>query len=169
MVMTPPYVRLRLKDSFSGSSRCGASLIAPQYLLSAKHCFEQFWEWCIEPTDCLAYFRDLKTGRTNHEKGQFTIPIVEVFVKAGVSDLAVVMLKHKVEEHPDYKLGVPLQPIRLAAENPKPGDEVLTGGWGLTGQGLIKILIRVSQKTLFLRLSLALLTTHANRLCEPPK
>ena len=135
MVMTPPYVRLRLKDSFSGSSRCGASLIAPQYLLSAKHCFEQFWEWCIEPTDCLAYFRDLKTGRSNHEKGQFTIPIVEVFVKAGVSDLAVVMLKHPVEEHPDYKLGVPLQPIRLAAENPKPGDEVLTGGWGLTGKG----------------------------------
>ena len=110
----------------------------PFFNFPIVHCFTKFWDECIEPTDCLAYFRDLKTGKTNHEKGQFYIPIVEVFIKAGVSDLAVVMLKHPVEEHPDYKLGIPLQPIRLAAENPKPGDEVLTGGWGLTGQGLIK-------------------------------
>ena len=39
----------------------------------------------------------------------------------------------KVEEHPDYGLGVPLQPIRLATENPKIGDKVLTAGWGVTG------------------------------------
>ena len=131
----PYIVRLSLKESFSGKSRCGASLIAPQYLLSAKHCFEKFWDQCLKPTDCLAYFRDLKPGRTNHEPGEFKIPIIRVYEKEGVSDLAVVKLKHPVEEHPDYKLGVPLQPIRLAAENPKPGDEVLTGGWGLTGKG----------------------------------
>ena len=131
----PYIVRLTLKESQSEYSICGASLIGSQYLLSAKHCFTKFWEWCIEPTDCLAYFRDLKPGRSNHERGEFFIPIVDVFEKAGVSDLAVVMLKHPVEEHKDYKLGVPLQPIRLAAVNPKPGDEVVTGGWGLTGRG----------------------------------
>merc|ERR1719237_1390273 len=81
----------------------------------------------------MAHFRDLKSGRSNHERGQFFIPIVDVFPKAGVSDLVVVMLKHKVEEHKDYNLGVPLQPIKLATENPKPGEEVVTGGWGLTG------------------------------------
>ena len=96
-------------------------------------CFETFYEWCIDPIDCVAYFRDLKPGRGNHELGEFYIPFVEVFNKAGISDLAVVKLKHRVEEHKDYKLGIPLQPIRLAAENPKPGDEVITGGWGLTG------------------------------------
>ena len=138
----PYIVRLTLKESQSEYSICGASLISPQYLLSAKHCFTKFLDWCIDETDCLAHFRDLKPGRSNHERGEFFIPIVDVFEKEGVSDLAVVMLKHPVEEHKDYKLGVPLQPIRLAAENPKPGDEVITGGWGLTGQGLIKILLR---------------------------
>ena len=42
-------------------------------------------------------------------------------------------MKFKVEEHPDYGLGAPLQPIRLATENPKIGDKVLTAGWGVTG------------------------------------
>ena len=129
----PFIVRLLIKTDFLSYGRCGASLIAPQYLLSAKHCFETFLDECIDERDCVAYFRDLKPGR--HQQGEFSIPFVEVYEKAGISDLAVVKLKHPVEEHPDYKLGVPLQPIRLAAENPKPGDEVLTGGWGLTGKG----------------------------------
>ena len=138
----PYIVRLRLKRGFLDYSICGASLIASQFLLSAKHCFTKFWDECIDEKDCLAYFRDLKPGRSNHERGEFSIAIVDLFEKEGVSDLAVVKLKHKVEEHPDYKLGVPLKPIRLAVENPKPGDEVVTGGWGLTGQGLIKIHLR---------------------------
>ena len=73
----------------------------------------------------------MKPGR--HERGEFSIPIYNIFEKEGISDLVVVMLKHKVEEHKDYNLGVPLQPIRLATENPKPDEEVVTGGWGLTG------------------------------------
>ena len=62
------------------------------------------------------------------------IDFLIIFAREGIrSDLAVVMLKYKVEEHKDYGLGVPLQPIRLATENPKPGDKVLTAGWGVTG------------------------------------
>ena len=58
------------------------------------------------------------------------------FNRAGItSDLAVVKLKHKVEEHRDYSMGAPLQPIRLATENPKIGDKVMTAGWGVTGTG----------------------------------
>ena len=63
-------------------------------------------------------------------------------------DLAVVELKHPVEEHPDYNLSIPIRPIRLASENPKPGEEVVTGGWGLTGynQGLSKELRSLTLK-----------------------
>jgi len=56
-----------------------------------------------------------------------------VFEREGLSDLAIVQLKHKVEEHKDYKLGTPLQPIKLATESPQPGDKALTAGWGVTG------------------------------------
>ena len=129
----PYIVRLRIKTDFTDYGRCGASLVTSQLLLSAKHCFDTFWEWCIDETDCVAYFRDLKPGRGNHEEGEFFIPIAEWYDRGGIGDLAVVKLKHKVEDHKDYKLGIPLQPIRLATENPKPGDEVITGGWGLTG------------------------------------
>ena len=34
----PYIVRLRIKTDYSSHGLCGASLIAPQYLLSAKHC-----------------------------------------------------------------------------------------------------------------------------------
>ena len=133
----PYIVRLSLKASFSERLTCGASLISSRYLLSAKHCFEFFWDECYEVTDCIAYFRDLKPGNDKYERGEFWIQIKEVYVREGDSDLAVVELKYPVEEHPEYKLGnpfVPLTPIRLAKENPKPGEEVLTGGWGLTGR-----------------------------------
>ena len=56
-----------------------------------------------------------------------------MFEHEGTSDLAVVELKHRVEEHEDYKLGPPLHIIKLATEAPKPDDSVLTAGWGLTG------------------------------------
>ena len=128
----PYIVRLLVKRDYASYGICGASLVASQFLLSAKHCFTTF-DWCIDETDCVASFRDLKPGRSNHEEGEFFIAITDVYEREGISDLAVVKLKHKVEEHNDYKLGIPLQPIRLATENPKPGDEVITGGWGLTG------------------------------------
>ena len=125
----PFIARLSLKTGFGSSSICGASLIAPQYLLSAKHCFRKqrtipfFYDQCINERDCVAHFRDLRvSGFNSHDRGQFYIPIVDIFERSGHSDLVVVKLKHPVEEHEDYGLGDPLQPIQLAKETPKAGE-----------------------------------------------
>ena len=56
-----------------------------------------------------------------------------MFLKGGASDLALVKLKFAVDTHPDYDLGLALTPIPLATEAPRPGDRVLTAGWGRTG------------------------------------
>ena len=115
-----PYIaRLYLKTGYAEYSICGATLIAPKFLLSAKHCFTDFWDECIEPEDCYASFRNLRPDRNDHDPGEFRIPITEVYEKEGTSDLAVVELKIKVEEHEDYHLGVPITPIKLATKNPK--------------------------------------------------
>ena len=129
----PFIARLTIKTGFADYAVCGASLIASQYLITAKHCAVTFLRECIDETDCVAHFRDLAVGPTNHETGQFYITITNVFEKEGRSDLAVVQLKHKVEEHEKYKLGAPLHPIKLATEEPTPGEKVLTAGWGVTG------------------------------------
>lgn len=124
----PFIAKLSLKTGFGSSAICGATLIARQFLLSAKHCFRHngqpfFYEQCIESRDCGAHFRDLRvTGLQSHDRGQFYIPIVDIFEKSGLSDLVVVKLKHPVEEHEDYRLGAPLQPIQLAKETPKTGE-----------------------------------------------
>ena len=71
----------------------------------------------------MAHFRDFKvSGWAQHEIGQFYIPIVEIFERRGISDLVVVKLKHRVEEHEDYSLAAPLKPIQLAKEAPKTGE-----------------------------------------------
>ena len=76
--------------------------------------------------------------------------ILDVFIKPGISDLAVIRLKEKVHEHKDYDKGVPIVPITLATVAPEPGDEVLTAGWGQTGFGegfsdqLQKLTLRVT-------------------------
>ena len=124
----PFIAKLSLKTGFGRSAICGAALIARQFLLSAKHCFRLngqpfFYEQCIEPRDCGAHFRDLRvSGLQSHDRGQFYIPIVEIFEKSGLSDLVVIKLKHPVEEHKDYGLGKPIQPIKLATETPKMGE-----------------------------------------------
>ena len=81
------------------STFCGAALIHSNLLLSAKHCVEPFfWEYCIDEDECYAQFRDIHPGRTNHEKGEFWVPIVEVFPKEGTSDLAVLKLAYPVTQ-----------------------------------------------------------------------
>ena len=128
----PFIARLSLKTGMGSSSICGATLIASQFLLSAKHCFRKqrtvpfFYDECIYEQDCGAHFRDLRvSGLQSHDQGQFYIPIVDIFEKSGLSDLVVVKLKHPVEEHEDYGLGAPLQPIQLARKAPKAGEVIV--------------------------------------------
>ena len=126
----PFMARLRLKDTFGSFSICGATVISSQFLLSAKHCFANFWDECIYDRDCVAYFRDFKvSGWDDHEIGQFYIPIVDIFERKGISDLVLVKLKHKIEEHEDYSLGVPIKPIKLAKEAPKAGEVTFFLTW----------------------------------------
>ena len=93
-----PYMaRIYIKTGFATKSFCGAALIQFNLLLSAKHCVDPFfWDNCIDEHDCYAVFRDINPGRTNHEKGEFRVPIVEVFSKEGMSDLAVLKLAYQV-------------------------------------------------------------------------
>ena len=85
--------------------------------------FVGLYDQCIDEHDCVAHFRDLTVrGVTSHDRGQFVIPIFDIFERSGLSDLVVVKLKHPVEEHEDYRLGAPLQPIQLAKETPKAGE-----------------------------------------------
>ena len=63
----------------------------------AKHCVEPtFYKWCIDEKDCFAYFRDLVPGPTNYEEGEFWVPLVDMFVNEGRSDLAIVKLAYPV-------------------------------------------------------------------------
>ena len=55
-----------------------------------------FFEWCIDERDCFAYFRDLVPGPANYEQGEFSVPLVDMFVKEGRSDLAIVKLAYPV-------------------------------------------------------------------------
>ena len=82
----PFIARIHLKTGPFTSSFCGATIIASQFLLTAKHCLTTFWDYCIEELDCVAHFRDLVRGRENHEKGQFYVPIVDIYERPGRSD-----------------------------------------------------------------------------------
>ena len=109
---------------------CGAALISPDFLVTAKHCVKDFYDLCEVVEHCYVACRDL--NRAGFDVGQFRVSIYDVFVKPGKSDLAVIQLKEKVHKHKDYDKGVPIVPVTLATEAPEPGDEVMTAGWGQT-------------------------------------
>ena len=126
-----PFVCRIVIRGFSRSQFCGGSLISGDFLATAKHCVDEFYDICVRIRDCYVTCRDL--NREEHEIGQFRVSIIDVFLKPGRSDLALVKLKDPVQQHPDYGLGPPIAPVILASEEPKPGELVLTAGWGRTG------------------------------------
>merc|ERR1719397_711503 len=94
-----PFV-CRIEIRGRGRSQfCGGSLISEDFLATAKHCVDDFYDICVRIRDCYVSCRDL--NREEHEIGQFRVSIIDVFLKPGRSDLALVKHKHK---HPDYSL-----------------------------------------------------------------
>ena len=128
----PFFCRVKIRGR-GNSYLCGATLISPDFLVTAKHCIEGFYDddVCTKIDACYVACRDL--NRAQHEIGELRVNILEVYEKSGTSDLAVIKLTEKVDEHEDYASGVPIVPATLATEAPEPGEEVLTAGWGQTG------------------------------------
>ena len=127
--------RMHLRG-WSKSHFCGATLVAPDFAVTAKHCVSNgiswdFYSLCIDVEDCYVACRDL--SRVGYDVGQFRVSILDAFWKDGPSDLAVIQLKEKVHKHKDYDKGVPIVLATLATKEPEEGDEVLTAGWGETG------------------------------------
>ena len=126
--------RMHLRG-WSKSHFCGATLVAPDFAVTAKHCVNginwDFYSLCVDVEDCYVACRDL--SRVGYDVGQFRVSILDAFWKDGPSDLAVIQLKEKVHEHKDYDKGVPIVLATLATKEPEEGDEVLTAGWGQTG------------------------------------
>ena len=126
----PFMVYIHLKNG-RGSVECGASIVASEFLITAKHCLSKFDDGCQEESQCTASFRDL--DKSTYEEGEFDIPIFDVIEHPGKSDLALVQLIMPFESHPDYGKGVPLKPVKLASRPPRPQEKVQTAGWGRTG------------------------------------
>ena len=140
-----PYIgRMVVRDEYGNTPFCGASLISLDTMITARHCVKTFYQDCLQIRHCYVLFNDLH--RIEHEKGQFRIPILDVVVKPGRSDLALVILKYPVTSHEDYKLGTPLVPITLATKSPVAGDKVVAVGWGKTGykKGVSRVLRKLN-------------------------
>ena len=128
----PFLARIHIRSSvMNDHTICGASLLDSETLVTALHCVEHFYKFCLEVHHCYARFRD--NDRSKHENGQFRVDIITAFLKPGRGDLALLKLKHPVEEHPDYDRGVPLTPIKMSLSLPEPGETAITAGWGATG------------------------------------
>ena len=92
----PFIARIHIKTGFLEEGFCGASLIHSRLLLTARHCVAEFYDYCEEERDCYAVFRDLVPGPTHHERGEFTVPLIDMYEKDDISDLAIVKLAYAV-------------------------------------------------------------------------
>ena len=66
-----PFV-CRIEIRGRGRSQfCGGSLISEDFLATAKHCVDDFYDICVRIRDCYVSCRDL--NREEHEIGQFRV------------------------------------------------------------------------------------------------
>ncbi len=96
----------------AGTGLCTASLIAPQWVLTAKHCV-------VVPTN----LPTVAIGHREKAKGEKYKTAVSHL--AGTADLALLQLERAVPN---------AQPVKLAAADPAMNSEVEIYGWGRTSE-----------------------------------
>lgn len=110
-------------DGSHYSSACSAALIAPQWIISAGHCFHDGARNPISGPVRYPVVATLGTADVNSGNGQ-NVDVLEV-QQAPDRDIAVARLARPVS-------GVPW--LRLNEREPKPGDTVRIAGWGWTAE-----------------------------------
>jgi secreted trypsin-like serine protease len=111
-------------DGSHDSSACSAALVAPQWIVSAGHCFH---DGARNPISGPVRYRVVATlGTADLESGRgVDVDVVEVR-QAPIGDVAVAKLAHPVEG---------IEPLAVSTHAPQVGDKVHIAGWGWTGVG----------------------------------
>ncbi|HEY6798280.1 MAG TPA: trypsin-like serine protease [Kineosporiaceae bacterium] len=112
-------------DGSHYSSACSASLVAPQWIMSAGHCFHDGARHRISGP---VRYRVIATvGTADLESGYgIDVDVVEVRQAPTGEDVALAELERPVEG---------IEPIALSTDAPRVGDRVRLAGWGWTGEG----------------------------------
>lgn len=111
-------------DGTSYSSACSAALIAPQWIVSAGHCFH---DGARNPISGPVHYPVIATvGTADLDSGHgVSVDVLEIF-QAPDRDLALGRLAHPVEE---------IEPLALNDQPLAIDETVHIAGWGWTGEG----------------------------------
>lgn len=104
-------------DGHTRDSACSGALVAPQWVITAGHCFH---DTADVPVDGPPRYHTTATVGSVHRSGGQTLDVVDVR-QSKINDLALAKLSAPVT-------GV--EPIALPSVPPKVGDVVALDGWG---------------------------------------